>query len=54
MTDDDAINDRAVERHDAREAANQVCPTCHGSGWRYRVDGERIDCPDCDGEGVAW
>ena len=53
---DEARNDRAVEKHDAQvEAANQVCPTCGGTGAIECPDhcGGYIDCPDCDGEGVA-
>lgn len=57
MSSDEARNDRAVEKHDAQvEAANQECSTCDGTGRLECPDGcgDVIDCPDCDGEGVAW
>lgn len=52
---DEFRNDNAREDLDERrevEAANQVCPTCHGDGFLDTVG--RDECPDCDGEGVAW
>ena len=54
MTNDDAMNDRAVERHDAR-----TCHDCGGTGDCRRCDGSALDCycdhgrcDDCGGSGV--
>lgn len=49
-----------AQRIEGRRAAElRECPTCHGSGWTFEVQGNAyseeeakvIECPDCAGEG---